>query len=136
MDIDQYAFCPCGSGKKFKWCCQNIYRDIERAFTQLEQGQNESGLRIMNEVVQAHGNNPEAWGQLAQVQLALGNAEEAEKSLEKAFALNPSYPFGLLLQARLRSDEGEFPGALILARKAAEAYHPESLEHLAQVYAL
>jgi tetratricopeptide (TPR) repeat protein len=136
MDIDQYAFCPCGSGKKFKWCCQNIYGDIERAYQQLEQGQQEVGLRIMNEVVKTHAANPEAWGQLAQIQFALGNTAEAEKALEKAFAINPNYPFGLLLQARLRSDEGEFTGALILARKAAEAYHPESLEHVAQVYAL
>src|SRR3954463_16627718 len=108
MDIDQYSFCPCGSGKKFKWCCQNIYGDIERAYVQLQQGQVDTALRIMSEVTQKHATNPEAWGQQAQVFLHAGKNEEAEQALQKAFDVNPNYPFGLLLQARMRSDEGEF----------------------------
>ena len=136
MDIDQYSFCPCGSGKKFKWCCQNIYGDIERAYNQLQEGQIEAALRIMTELAASHPNNPEVFGQQAQIFLAAEKPEEAEKALARAFELNPTYPFGLLLQARLRSDEGEFAGALILARRAAEAYHPEALDYVAQVYAL
>ncbi len=136
MEIDQYAFCPCGSGKKFKWCCQHIYHDIERAYTQLEQGQQDAALRIIDEATARHPDNPEVWGQKAQLLLALERKEEAEQALDRAFGINPNYPFGLLMQARLRSDEGSFTGALILARRAAEAYHPDALEYLAQVYAL
>src|SRR5947208_5776223 len=136
MDIDQYSYCPCGSGKKFKWCCQNIYKDIERAYAQLEQGQQEAALRIINEIAEANPGNPEVWGQKAQVLIYVGQNEQAEEALNKAFELNPNYPFGLLTRARLRADEGEYIGALILARKAAEAYHPEALDYLAQVYAL
>ena len=29
MSLDLYSPCPCGSGKKFKWCCQHIFDDIE-----------------------------------------------------------------------------------------------------------
>ena len=25
-DVDPYAPCPCGSGKKYKWCCRKIHR--------------------------------------------------------------------------------------------------------------
>ena len=63
MAIDPYASCPCGSGKKFKWCCQPIYANINRAFEQEAQGQHDVALRIMNEVTAEHGGNPEAWGQ-------------------------------------------------------------------------
>ena len=28
---DPYAACPCGSGQKFKWCCQKIEPFAERA---------------------------------------------------------------------------------------------------------
>ncbi len=136
MDIDQYAYCPCGSGKKFKWCCQNIYGDIERAYDQFEQGQVEAALRIMTEATKKHADNPEVWGQQAQLLAQAGQLEPAEQSLQRALEINPSYPFGLLLQARLRANEGEFAGALILARRAAEAYHPEALEYVAQVYVL
>src|SRR5262245_13616297 len=136
MDIDQYDYCPCGSGKKFKWCCQNIYGDIERAYTQLEEGQQQSALRIIDEATHKHPDNPETWGHKAQLLIYTGQLAEAEKAIEKALEINPNYPFGLLLQARLRADEGAFTGALILARRAAEAYHPEAVDNLAQVYAL
>src|SRR5438876_6073637 len=50
MPFDLYAPCPCGSGKKFKWCCQPIHVEIDRAFQQDAQGQHEAALRIMDEV--------------------------------------------------------------------------------------
>jgi len=31
MALDQYDPCPCGSGKKFKWCCLPIHVEIDRA---------------------------------------------------------------------------------------------------------
>ena len=134
MPLDLYSPCPCGSGKKFKWCCQNIFADIERAFAQASQGQHESALRIMEEVTRAHADNPEAWGRKAQLLFLAGRTEEGEKALEKAFEINPNYPLGLLLQATLRFNEGELTGALILARRAAEAFDPEALDYLTDVY--
>jgi tetratricopeptide (TPR) repeat protein len=136
MALDPYSSCPCGSGKKFKWCCQPIYVGVNRAFEQETQGQHEAALRIMDEVIAEHGGNPEAWGKKAQLLYGRGQVEEAEAALEKAFALNPNYPFGLLLKALFRRAEGELPGALILARRAAEAYDPEARDHLSEVYLL
>src|SRR5262249_10052383 len=134
MPLDPYAPCPCGSGKKFKWCCQNIFVDIERAFEQAEQDQFEAALRIMDGVTKAHPDNAEAWGRKAQLLLMEGRAEEGEKVLEQAFKINPNYPLGLLIKARLRFGEGELPGALILARRAAESFDPEAHDYLSQVY--
>jgi tetratricopeptide (TPR) repeat protein len=134
MPLDLYSPCPCGSGKKFKWCCLNIFEDIERAFAQAGQGQHEAALRIMEGVTKAHSDNPEAWGRKAQLLFLEGRNEEGEKALEKAFELNPNYPLGLLLQAQLRFNEGETTGALILARRAAEAFDPEARDYLTDVY--
>jgi tetratricopeptide (TPR) repeat protein len=134
--LDPYASCPCGSGKKFKWCCQTIWPGIEKALHQDEEGQHETALRLMDEVVAANEGNPEAWGQKAALLYRNGRLEEAEAALQKAFALNPNYPFGLLLRGQFRYQEGEIPGALLLFRKAAEAYDPEAHDLLAQVYYL
>lgn len=30
-DYDRYAPCPCDSGKKFKWCCEQKVRDRLKA---------------------------------------------------------------------------------------------------------
>ncbi|MBI1914937.1 MAG: tetratricopeptide repeat protein [Planctomycetes bacterium] len=136
MARDPYSPCPCGSGKKFKWCCQNIFVDIERAFQQDQEGQHETALRIMDEAIRKYPDNPEVWGRKAQLLFQQGRTDEGEEVLQKAFDLNPNYPWGLWMRAQLRAAEGEVLGALILARKAAEAYDPNAHDHLAPVYAL
>jgi tetratricopeptide (TPR) repeat protein len=136
MALDPYSTCPCGSGKKFKWCCEPIYAEIRRAFDQEANGQQETALRIMNDLIKEHPGNPEAWGKRAELLYHHGKIEEAEQSLEKAFAINPNYPWGLLLRAIVRFQEGEIPGSLLLARKAADAYHPDAHDHLARAYSV
>src|SRR5262245_26338614 len=133
---DPYASCPCGSGKKFKWCCQPIYPGIQQAMEQDESGQHETALRTIEKVTQDHGGNPEAWGQKARLLAANGKNEEAEEALEKAFAINPNYPFGLMLRAMMRYRENELKGALLLARRAIEAYDPAAKDALAQLHNL
>jgi len=129
-----YDPCPCGSGKKFKFCCQSFYGDIARADAQFEQGQHEAALRIIDEVIAAHPTSTEALGKKAQFLANLGEAEKADEVLEKAFEINPNYPNGLLMRAQLRLNEGEMAGAMLLARRAAEAYDPAAHESLALVY--
>jgi len=136
MAQDPYEPCTCGSGKKFKWCCQPIFVGINKAWEQEAAGQHETALRIMDQVVQEHEGNPEAWGQKARLLYSHGKTEEAETALQKAFDLNPNYPAGLLLRASFRFQEGEAAGALLLARRAAEAYDPEARSFLAEVYYL
>src|SRR6516225_6199377 len=136
MALDPYEPCTCGSGKKFKWCCQPIFVAINRAWEQEAAGQHDAALRILDQVVKEHEGNPEAWGQKARLLYSQGKLEEAENALQRAFDLNPNYPAGLLLRASFRFQEGEVAGALLLARRAAEAYDPEARSYLAEVYYL
>lgn len=136
MAQDPYSACACGSGKKFKWCCQPIHAEIDRAFEQSSDGQQEAALRTMELVVREHAGNPEAWGRQAQLLANTGKIDEAEQALQKAFDLNPNYAFGLLLRGTFRQQEGELLGALLLFRKAAEVYAPEAREPLAYVHQL
>src|SRR3954449_8378136 len=107
MPFDPYASCPCGSGKKFKWCCQPIHQQIEKAFRQDEEGQHEAALRLMDEVVGEHADNPEAWGKKSLLLWQNEKPEEAEAALSKALEISPQYPFGHYLRARYRLFEGE-----------------------------
>jgi tetratricopeptide (TPR) repeat protein len=134
MAFDPYASCPCGSGKKFKWCCQPIHAEIERAFEQDSQGQHEVALRLMDEVVKNHAANPEVYGRKAQLLYQNGKVEDAEAALQQAFEISPKYAFGYLLKGMFRYQEGEVPGALLLFRKAADYYDPEAHDLIAQVY--
>ena len=134
MAFDPYSPCPCGSGKKFKWCCQPIHQEMAKAFQLDEEGQHESALRVMDEIVTQHADNPEAWGKKALLLWQNEKPEEAEAALSKALEVDPKYPFGHYLRARFRLFEGEIPGALLLFRKAAEVYDPEAREILAEIY--
>jgi tetratricopeptide (TPR) repeat protein len=134
--MDPYGPCPCGSGKKFKWCCQPIHTQIDKAFQQDADGQHETALRLMDEVTNEHAGNPEAWGRKAQLLYENNRVDDAEKALDKAFELNPNYPFGFYLRGSFRRAEGELPGALLLFRKAAERYDPEARQTLGQLHAL
>jgi tetratricopeptide (TPR) repeat protein len=136
MAIDQYASCPCGSGKKFKWCCHDIHAEIDKAFQQHNDGQHEAALQTMDGVVATHPDNPEAWGRQAQLLSLNGRVEDAEKAVDKAFALNPNYAFGYMLRGMFRQQEGEILGALLLFRKAADAYAPDASEPLAYIHEL
>jgi hypothetical protein len=133
---DSYSPCPCGSGKKFKWCCQPLYAAINHAWELEANGQHDAALQAMEAVTAANEANPEAWGQKAKLLYHHGRLEDAEAALEKAFGLNPGYPYGLLLRALFRFEEGEVPGALLLARRAADAYDPEAHGYLSDAYYL
>jgi tetratricopeptide (TPR) repeat protein len=136
MATDPYASCPCGSGKKFKWCCMDIHAEIDRAFAQNADGQHDTALRTMEGVVAAHPGNPEAWGRQAQLLSANGKFDEAEQALQKAFDVNPNYPFGLLLRGQFRLAEGELIGALMLFRRAVDAYTSDAHDALAYLHEL
>src|SRR5262249_3511792 len=136
MAPDNYSPCPCGSGKKFKWCCQPIYTLINKAFRQDSEGQHEAALHTMDELVTQQPANPEAWGRKAQLLYQNNRVDDAEAALQKALEINPKYPFGHYLRGMFRQNEGETAGALLLFRKAAELYDPEARDILGQVYAM
>jgi tetratricopeptide (TPR) repeat protein len=136
MATDPYGSCPCGSGKKFKWCCQDIHAEVDQAFKQFADGQHEAALKTMESVVGQHPDNAEAWGRQAQLFSLNDQLEKAEQALDKAFALNPNYPFGYMLRGMFRQQEGESVGALMLFRKAVAAYAPDAAEPLAYIHEL
>jgi tetratricopeptide (TPR) repeat protein len=136
MALDPYDPCPCGSGKKHKWCCQPVYVQIDKAYQLHAEGQHEVALRTLQQACTDHPANPEVWGQAAQLLYQLDKVEEAEAALDKAFEVNPNYPFGHYLRGRFRHFEGEIAGALLLFRKAAALYDPIARSILAQIHAL
>lgn len=145
MSLDPYVSCPCGSGKKFKWCCAAYYPQVEKALALEQQAQHEAALATMHELTTKYGDKPAVWGYYAQFLYNSGMAEreeagrnklveQAEAAVSKALELNPSFGMAHFLRAQFRENEGELIGALLLYRKAAEAYDPEAHDALTNVY--
>lgn len=135
MTGNPYEPCPCGSGKKFKWCCQPIHAQLEKAYQQEADGQHEAALRTIEDIVAANPDNPEVYGRKAQLLYSLERFEEGESALNKAFSINPKYPFGHQLKGKFLMAMGDLNGALAELRQAADAYDVPAAQTLAAVYA-
>jgi tetratricopeptide (TPR) repeat protein len=134
MPLDPYVSCPCGSGKKFKWCCAPYYPQVEKAFELERTGQHEAAAAAIKELTQAHPDKPAVWGYYAQFLYNAGQPEKAEEAVEQALKLNPNLGMAHFLRGQFRENEGELIGSLLLYRKAAEGYDPEAHDALTNVY--
>ncbi len=134
MSLDPYISCPCGSGKKYKWCCAPYYPEVEKAFALEEDKQHEAALAAIKDLTKKHADKPAVWGYYAQFLYNSGQREEAEEAVSQALKLNPSFGMAHFLRAQFRENEGELIGALLLYRKAAEGYDPEAHDALTNVY--
>ena len=131
--MDPYQACPCGSGKSFKWCCQPYFQQVEKARKQHQEGQQETALRTIKQLVEQNPGNAPIFGYYAELLYMSAMPDEADEAIQKAFAINPDFPFGHWLRGILRRDEGEIQGALIQFRKAAELYDPKANEILVEI---
>jgi tetratricopeptide (TPR) repeat protein len=147
MPLDPYVSCPCGSGKKFKWCCSTYFSQVEKAAEQDRLGQHGAALHTLQALTKSHPNHPAVWGYYAQFLYNIGQiqqteadrnsyTEQAEAALTEALKRNPNFGMAFFLRGMFRQQEGEVIGALILFRKAADAYDPEAHDQLAHVYEL
>lgn len=145
MPLDPYSSCPCGSGKKFRFCCSPYFGQVEKAFDQERAGQHDAALTTIRDLTTAHPAQPPVWGYYAQfLYNAAGGqpteaegqkmAEQAEEALGKALQLDPNFGMAHFLKGQFRQNEGELIGALMLFRKAADCYAPDAVDHLSHVY--
>lgn len=134
MPPQPYDPCPCGSGKKFKWCCAPYFDTVEKAFEQERQGQHDAALQTIQGLTQTRGDDPSVWGYYAQFLYNAQQPDKAEEAIDEALKRNPNFGMAHFLRGQFREHEGELLGALLLFRKAAEAYDPEARDQLAQVY--
>ena len=134
MAVNPYDNCPCGSGKKAKWCCAPYFDRVQDAFDLQQQGQHAAAVAAFDKLVAEYPDRPQLYGFYANLLFGEDDPEGAEAILDKAFAIDPNFPMGFLLRGVMRQQEGEVIGALLLFRKATENYPPEAHDQLAQVY--
>ena len=104
--VDPYGPCPCGSGQKYKWCCQKIEVFAERSRKQLENGQNEAALATLDEGLKADPGNP--WLGIRKA-LLLGRqrqAEEAKAAIASVLSAHPDHvqARAIYIQSVLQTD--------------------------------
>ncbi len=131
--IDAYSPCPCGSGKKFKWCCQKVESYADRSQRLMENGQQEAALAALHEgLAKAPGN---AWLLLrkALMLIAQHDVEQAKTTVETVVRHQPQHLPALVLLIRLvEATEGPVAAAALLQRTLSQV-NAESRDALFKV---
>ncbi|WP_417740038.1 protein-disulfide isomerase [Rosistilla oblonga] len=125
MSVDQYSVCPCGSGKKIKFCkCKDSIHEMERVLKMMSGGQMVAALDRLNQVLEEH---PDAAWCLAirgRLLLELKEDQALAENAERFIRLQPSNPLALTQQAAYRGVCGETQSAAeSLLQALAESSH-------------
>lgn len=95
MANDPYAMCPCGSGKKLKFCCGDILADIQRGL-RLRENQPEAAIKLFRELLKKNPTKEVLARELAGTLLENDEPEEARKVAVDFLKAMPDHP-GMLL---------------------------------------
>lgn len=110
--VDPYAPCPCGSGQKFKWCCQKVEAYAERAQRHFEGGQIEMGLAALEEGLRKDPGNPWLLTRKSLFQLRQHQPQAAKDTLRQVLVKQPQHIGAAMLLTRLELEtEGVEAGA-------------------------
>lgn len=92
MAVDQYALCPCGSGKKIKFCCADLIGDVEKIHGMIEGDQPRAALRHVEQTLAKKPGRASMLDLQAMLQLSLGEIDEARVTIEGYLAQHPDSP--------------------------------------------
>ncbi len=110
--VDPYSPCPCGSGQKYKWCCQKVESYAERAQRLVENRQYESALKPLDEGLLKAPANPWLSTRKALIQVQLNQFDGAKLTLRELLRSQPDNLMGsILLTQVILQTEGPIASA-------------------------
>jgi tetratricopeptide (TPR) repeat protein len=134
MANDPYAACICGSGKKLKFCCQDILADMQR-IEQLRDNQPDVALQQLQELYVSHPDRDVLVIELSELSLELGKFEEARDLCVEFLRRHPDDPRVTLLVADLVRQERGFEESRRLVHRAIQLAQPAHYQHIAMLLA-
>jgi tetratricopeptide (TPR) repeat protein len=108
--VDAYSPCPCGSGQKFKWCCQKMEAVAGRAHRLYENGQIDAAIEALDDGLRKDPGNAWLLTRKAIYLLGQDKVEPAKAALRLVLEKQPKHVGALLLMTRLTL-ETEGPAA-------------------------
>lgn len=137
MANDPYAVCPCGSGKKLKFCCGEILPDLQRAF-RIRDNQPEAAIKIFSDLLKKHPDKDILVRELTSTLYENGQIEDARKVAIDFLKNHPDHPGVLLSLSEICLKEDGFePSRRVLHRtfQLCAKNHPLGIAYLASMIA-
>lgn len=129
MAVDPYGLCPCGSGKKLKFCCTDLAGDIEKIHRMIEGDQPRAALRHVEQTLAAHPGRASLLDLKVIVELSLGELDAARKTADTFVAKHPESPTAHACRALVIADSDgnalEAVGALQSALRLLDREMPK-----------
>ncbi|TWT85313.1 hypothetical protein Pla123a_01200 [Posidoniimonas polymericola] len=107
MPVDPYALCPCGSGKKLKFCCSDLVGEIEKIHRMVEGDQPRAALQHVEASLKKYPGRPSLLDLKAMLELTLHKLEDAEQTVALLLEKDPKNPAAHAQQAILRCAKGD-----------------------------
>lgn len=100
MALDPYQLCPCGSGKKVRFCCsKDILPDLEKVIRAVQGDQRLYALNSINKLIEDKGPRLALLALKADVELAAGQFEHADETIDTFLRAAPDNPVALALSS-------------------------------------
>jgi hypothetical protein len=114
MAVDPYALCPCGSGKKLKFCCSDLVGEIEKIHRMIEGEQPRAALRHVEQTLARFPGRASLLDLKASLELSLEETDAARKTVEEFVKAHPESPTAHACESLLLAETGS-------AREAARS---------------
>jgi tetratricopeptide (TPR) repeat protein len=131
--VDPYAPCHCGSGQKYKWCCQSVEAYVERSQRLLDNGQYELAINPLLEGLAKVPDNVSLLLRKALVQLHLNQTESAAETLRLLLQKHPGHLGGSILMTRLALDTEGVQAGVAQFQQALSAHDSGDRSKLASL---
>jgi hypothetical protein len=118
MSVDPYALCPCGSGKKLKFCCSDLVGEIERIHRMIEGEQPRAALRHVEQTLATHPGRASLLDLKASLELSLDQMDSAGQTVREFVKLHPESPTAYACEALLLAETGEARHSIASLQKA------------------
>ena len=113
MQLDAYSACPCGSGKKIKFCCcKDLIRDLEKILRTAAGEQFVAASEQVTKSIADHGPRPALLALQAETQVVLQQPKEARQTASRLIEVLPHSGVGLAILAICDVVEGLVEGAV------------------------
>ena len=111
MSVDKYSVCPCGTGKKIKFCCKESVSELDAVLSMVEGGQVVPALDQLSSILQEHPNAAWALAIRGRLLLDLREYDSLSENAERFIRLQPSNPLALTQRAAANLFHGEVEDA-------------------------
>lgn len=142
-EFDVYQLCPCGSGKKLKFCCHAIVAEMLKVSELQQTHQYQTALTLLD-TVEKKVQPREAWSRAwvkstkAFLHFSLGVVDGPRELVEDVLAELPEHPLAVAVNGLLALAADGYPAAmrpLYRAFQIAVADQPHLTSHLAMALA-